>query len=86
MRRMKSTGRRQQMIATSSSSSKDDLSLRADHEEAPVPTSNAASSSAVSQRRGVVPSQRGQFTRKYQAQWKDNLSMLVCLGFFLLIT
>jgi hypothetical protein len=60
MRKIKSTGRRQQTIATSSSSSEDDLSLRADHKEAPAPTSS-------SQRRGVVPSQRGQFTRKYQA-------------------
>jgi len=65
MRRMKSTGRRQQTIATSSSSSEDDLSLRTDHEKAPAPTSDATSSSAVSQRRGVVPSQQGQFTRKY---------------------
>ena len=28
-----------------------------------------------------MPSQRGQFTRKYQAQWKDDLSISVCLGF-----
>jgi len=66
MRKIKSTGRRQQTIATSSSSSEDDLSLRADYEEAPAPTSDVASSSVLSQRRGVVPSQRGQFTRKYQ--------------------
>jgi len=78
---MKSTARRQQTVAASSSSSEDDLSLIADHEEALTPTCDAASSSAVSQRRGGVPSQRGQFTRKYQAQWKDDLSMSVCLGY-----
>jgi len=77
MRRMKSTARRQQTVAASSSSSDDG----ADHEEASTPTCDAASSSAVSQRRGGVPSQQGQFTRKYQAQWKDDLSMSVCLGF-----
>ena len=81
MRRIKSTARRQQTIAASSSSSEDDLSLGADHKEAPAPTCDAASSSAVSQRRGGVLSQRSQFTRKYQAQWKDDLSMSVCLGF-----
>jgi len=59
MRRMKSIGHRQQTVAASSSKSKDDLSLGADHEEAPVPTCDAASSRAVSQRRGGVPSQRG---------------------------
>ena len=74
MRRMKSTARRQQMVAASSSSS-EDVSLGADHGEASVPTCDAASSSAVSQRRSGVPSQRGQFTRKYQAQWKDDLLM-----------
>jgi len=47
MRRMKSTIRHQQMVAASSSSSEDDLSLGADHEEAPAPTCDAASSSAV---------------------------------------
>ena len=67
MRRMKSTACRQQTVATSSSSSEDDLSLGADHEEAVASTCDAASSSTVSQRRGSVPSQRGQFTRKYQA-------------------
>ena len=78
MRRMKSTACRQQTVATSSSSSENDLSLGVDHEEA---TCDANSSSAVSQRRGGVPSQRVQFTCKYQAQQKDNLSMSVCLGF-----
>ena len=56
MCRMKSTARHQQMVATSSSSNEDDLSLYANQEEAPAPTCNAASSSAISQRRGVVPS------------------------------
>ena len=81
MRRIKSTARRQQTIAASSSSSEDDLSLGADHKEAPAPTCDAASSSTVSQ--------RGQFIRKYQAHWKDDLSMLVCLCFsffYILIT
>ena len=73
MRRIKSTTRRRQTVAASSSSSEDHLSLSADHEEAPAPTCDAASSSAVSQ--------RGQFTHKYQAQWNDDLSMSVCLGF-----
>ena len=81
MRRMKSTRRRQQTVSASSSSSEDDLSLDADHEEAPAPTCDAASSSAVSQRRGGVPSQQGQFTCKCQTKWKDDLSMSVCLGF-----
>jgi hypothetical protein len=75
MRRMKSTAHRQQTVAASSSSSKDDVSLDADHGEESAPTCDAASSIAVSQRRSGVPSQRGQFTRKYQAQWKDDLSM-----------
>jgi len=81
MRTMKSTGRRQQTIAASSSNSEDDLSLGAYHEEAPTPACDVAFSSAVSQRRGDMPLQRGQFTSKYQTQWKDDLSMLVCLGF-----
>jgi hypothetical protein len=75
MRRMKSTARRQQTVAASSSSSEEDVSLGADHGEASAPTCDAASSSAVSHRRGGVPSKRGQFTYKYQAQWKDDLSM-----------
>ena len=78
MCRMKSTTCRQHTVATSSSSSENDLSLGVDHEEA---TCDANSSSAVSQRRGGVPSQLVQFTHKYQAQWKDDLSMSVCLGF-----
>jgi len=89
MRRMKSTARCRQTVAASSSSSEDDVSLGADYNEAAAPTCDAASSSMVSQRRGGVPSQRGQFTRKYQTQWKDDLLMSVCLGFsffFILIT
>ena len=67
MRRMKSTA--------SSSSSEDDMSLGANQEEAHAPSTDVVSSSAVSQRKGGVPSQRKQFTRKYEAQWKDDLSM-----------
>jgi len=61
---MKSTARHQQTIAASSSSSEEDVSLGADHSKASAPTCDAASTSAVSQRRGGVPSQRGQFTCK----------------------
>jgi hypothetical protein len=75
MRRIKSTARRQQMAAHSSSSSEEDISLGADHDDASAPSCDASSSIAVSQRRSGVPSQRGQFTCKYQAQWKDDLSM-----------
>jgi len=63
------------MVVAISSSSEDDISLGACQEEAPAPSTDAASSSVVSQRRGGVPSQRNQFTRKYEAQWKDDLSM-----------
>ena len=63
------------MVATSSSSSEDDISLGACQEEAPALSIDVAFSSAVSQRRDDVPSQRNQFTRKYEAQWKDDLSM-----------
>jgi hypothetical protein len=72
---MKSTARRQKTVAASSSSSEDDVTLGADHGEEFTLTCDAASSSVVSQRRSGVPSQRGQFTPKYQAQWKDDLSM-----------
>jgi hypothetical protein len=75
MRRMKLTARCQHMVAASSSSNEDDMSLGVDQEEAPAPTHDAASSSAVSHCRGSVPSQRGQFTYKYEAHWKDNLLM-----------
>jgi hypothetical protein len=66
------------MVAAGSSSSEDDVSLDASQEEAPTPpapSTDAASSNAGSQRRSGVPSQRNQFTRKYEAQWKDDLSM-----------
>jgi hypothetical protein len=63
------------MAAASSSNNEDDLSLGADQEVAPSPTCDASSSIAIPQRIGGVPSQRGQFTRKYEAYWKDNLSM-----------
>jgi len=88
MRRTKSTARRSHMVAASSSSSEDDISLGANQEKAHVPSTDAASSSAISQCRGDVPSQRNEFTRKYEAQWKDDLSMQVCFGFsfFLIIT
>jgi len=72
---MKSTARRQQTAAHSSSNSEEDISLGADHGDAFAPPCNASSSTAISQRRSGVPSQRGQFTRKYKAQWKDDLSM-----------
>jgi hypothetical protein len=75
MRRTKSTARRSHMVAASSSSSEDDMSLGADQKEAPMATHDTASSSAVSQRRGGVPSQQNQFTRKYETHWKDDLSM-----------
>jgi len=51
------------------------LSLGANQEEAHALTRDAASSSVVPQRRGGVPSQRGQFICKYEAHWKDDLSM-----------
>jgi cytidine deaminase len=75
MRITKSTARRSHRIAASSSSNEDDMSLGANQEEALAQSTDAASSSAVSQSRGGVPSQRNQFTRKYEAQWKDDLSM-----------
>jgi len=78
MRRTKTRVGRSRMVAASLSSSEDDISLGASQEEAPTPhapSTDAASSSGTSQRRGGVPSQQNQFTRKYEAQWKDNLSM-----------
>jgi hypothetical protein len=72
---MKSTTPRQQTVTASSSSSEEDVSLGADHGEEFAPTCDVASSSVVSQRKGGVPLQRDQFTRKYQAQWKDDLSI-----------
>jgi len=78
MRRTKTRAGRSRMVAASLSSSEDDISLGASQEEAPTPhapSTDAASSSGTSQRRGGMPSQQNQFTRKYEAQWKDNLSM-----------
>ena len=80
MCRMKTRAGRSRMVAASSSSSEDDISLGASQEEAPTPpapSTDVASSSATSQHRGGVPSQRNQFTRKYEALWKDDLSMQV---------
>jgi len=48
MRRMKSTGRRQQTVAHSSSSSEEDISLGADQSDASAPPCDASSSTAVS--------------------------------------
>jgi hypothetical protein len=56
MRRTKSTARRLRMVVASSSSSEDVMSLGANQEETPAPSPDAASSSAVSQCRGDVPS------------------------------
>jgi len=66
------------MVAASSSSSKDDVSLGASQEKAPTPpvlSTDATSSNVGSQCRGGMPSQRNQFTRKYESQWKDGISM-----------
>jgi hypothetical protein len=67
MRRTKSTTCRSYRVVASSSSSEDDMSLGADQEDAFAPSTDAASSSAISQRIGSVPSQRNQFTHKYEA-------------------
>jgi hypothetical protein len=75
MRRMKSTACRSHRVAANSFSSEDDMSLGANQEKAHAPSTDATSSSAVLQCRGGVPSQRNQFTYKYEAQWKDDLSM-----------
>ena len=78
MRRMKTRVGHSRTVAASSSSSDNDISLGASQEEAPTPrapSTDASSSSATSQRRGGVPSKRNQFTRKYEAHWKDDLSM-----------
>lgn len=75
MHRTKTTARRSHRVATSSSSTEDDMYLDANQEEAPAPSSNAASFSAVSQRRGGVLSQGNHSTSKYETQWKDDLSM-----------
>ena len=76
MQRMKTRASR--TVASSSSSSDEDISLGASQEEAPTPLApsvDAASSSDVSRRRSGMPSQRNQFTHKYDVQWKDDLSM-----------
>ncbi|KAJ6884256.1 hypothetical protein NC652_031299 [Populus alba x Populus x berolinensis] len=78
MRRMKTRAGRSRPVESSSSSSDDDVSLGASQEEAPTPpapSTDVASSSDVSHRRSGVPSKRNQFTRQYEAQWKDDLSM-----------
>jgi hypothetical protein len=62
------------MVAASYSSSDDDMSLGAEYEEAPAATHDVASPSTVPQCRGVCLHQ-DQFTSKYEAHWKDNLSM-----------
>ena len=69
MRRTKTRAGRSGAVAASSSSIDDDISLGASQEEAPTPptpATDAASSSGTSQRRGGVPSQRNQFTHKYE--------------------
>ena len=61
MRRTKTRDGRSGVVAASSSSSEDDISLGASQEEAPTPlapSTDVASSSGTSQRRGGVPSQR----------------------------
>ena len=73
MRRTKTTASRSCMVTVSSFSSEDDVSLGASQEEAPMPPT--PSTDGLFQRRGGVPSQQNQFTRKYEAQWKDDLSM-----------
>ena len=78
MRKMKTRVGRSRPVESSSASSDDDVSLGASQKEAPTPSApstDVASSSDVSHRRSGVPSQRNQFTRQYQAQWKDDLSM-----------
>jgi hypothetical protein len=63
---MKTRAGRSRMVVASSSSNEDDISLGASP-TLPVPSTDVASSSASSQRRGGVPSQRNQFTHKYEA-------------------
>ena len=78
MHRMKTRAGHSHTVVASSSSSDDDISLGASQKEAPtppVPLTDVTSSNGTSQRRSGVPSQRNQFTRKYEAQWKDDLSM-----------
>lgn len=56
------------MVRASSSRSDDEVSLDAEQEATLATTHDAISSSVVLQRRGGVPSQWDQFTRKYEAQ------------------
>jgi hypothetical protein len=61
MCRTKTRAGRSGAVAASSSSSEDDISLGASQEEAPTPlapSTDDASSSGTSQRRGGVPTQR----------------------------
>jgi len=88
MRRKKIRAGRSSAVAASSSSSEDDISLGVAQEEAPTPpatSTDATFFSGTSQRRGNVPSQRNQFSRKYEAQWKDDLrcKFVKVLVFFL---
>ena len=76
MHRMKTRASRPD--ASSSSSNEEDISLGGSQEEAPtplVPSTDVATSSAVSQHRSSVPSQHNRFSRKYKAHWKDDFSM-----------
>ena len=78
MRKMKTRANRSRPVESSSSSSDADVSLGASQEEAPTPprsSTDAASSSDVSHRRSGVHSQRNQFSRNYEALWKEDLSM-----------
>jgi hypothetical protein len=78
IRKIKIRVGRSRTVAASSSSSDADIFLGASQEEAPTPlapSTDAAPSSATSYRRDGVPSQQNQFTCKYEAQWKDDLSM-----------
>ena len=69
MRRTKSTARQSRMVATSSSNSENDTSLGASQEQTPTPpalSTDVVFSNASSQRKGDMPSQRNQFTYKYE--------------------
>ena len=66
MRKMKTKAGRSCPVESSSSSSDADVSLGASQEEAPTPHA-PSTDAASSHRRSGVPSQRNQFTRKYEA-------------------
>ena len=70
MRRMKTRAGRSRPVASSLSSGEDDISLGASQEEALTPPASSIDAATCS-----TVSQRNQFTRKYEAQWKDDLSM-----------